>query len=162
MSMYARQQSDEETDEDDMDDEELIRLVDQTNEDSNSLSDEPITVEEKILVETRGHAVGSSASESQSSVYTGHGEPDEMFKLVLAGNAAVGKSSFIIRLCKGKFYSALNATLGRKQDFKCFRDFKGENYNTSKATMERWFQIITFSAFIFYKTQLKLHSQFSR
>ena len=40
------------------------------------------------------------------------GEPSDMFKLVLAGNAAVGKSSFILRLCKNKFYSALNATLG--------------------------------------------------
>lgn len=112
MSMYARQQSDEESDEDDMDDEELIRLVDQTNDETNSLSEDPITVEEKIL-EERGLAVGSSASDSQSSINTTNGEPDELFKLVLAGNAAVGKSSFIIRLCKGKFYSALNSTLGK-------------------------------------------------
>ena len=41
------------------------------------------------------------------------GTPDRMYKLVLAGNAAVGKSSFIIRLCRDKFYSALNSTLGQ-------------------------------------------------
>ena len=36
-----------------------------------------------------------------------------MYKLVLAGDAAVGKSSFILRLCKNKFHSNLNATLGK-------------------------------------------------
>lgn len=36
-----------------------------------------------------------------------------MYKLVLAGDAAVGKSSFILRLCKNKFHSSLNATLGK-------------------------------------------------
>ena len=35
-----------------------------------------------------------------------------MYKLVLAGDAAVGKSSFILRLCKNRFYQSLNATLG--------------------------------------------------
>lgn len=35
-----------------------------------------------------------------------------MYKVVLAGDAAVGKSSFIMRLCKGKFVANLNSTLG--------------------------------------------------
>ncbi|EDO40857.1 predicted protein [Nematostella vectensis] len=35
-----------------------------------------------------------------------------MFKIVLAGDAAVGKSSFILRLCRNRFHSALNSTLG--------------------------------------------------
>jgi small GTP-binding protein len=35
-----------------------------------------------------------------------------MYKVVLAGDAAVGKSSFIMRLCKGKFVNNLNSTLG--------------------------------------------------
>ena len=39
--------------------------------------------------------------------------PERMYKLVLAGDAAVGKSSFILRLCKNKFHSSLNATLGK-------------------------------------------------
>ena len=34
------------------------------------------------------------------------------FQVVLAGDAAVGKSSFIIRLCKGTFTTAMNSTLG--------------------------------------------------
>lgn len=39
-------------------------------------------------------------------------DPDRMFKIVLAGDAAVGKSCFIMRLCKGKFVSNLSSTLG--------------------------------------------------
>lgn len=39
-------------------------------------------------------------------------DPERMYKLVLAGDAAVGKSSFILRLCKNKFHTALNSTLG--------------------------------------------------
>ncbi|ELT94782.1 hypothetical protein CAPTEDRAFT_160577 [Capitella teleta] len=35
-----------------------------------------------------------------------------MYKIVLAGDAAVGKSSFIMRLCKNKFVNNLNSTLG--------------------------------------------------
>ncbi|XP_071796417.1 ras and EF-hand domain-containing protein homolog isoform X3 [Asterias amurensis] len=38
--------------------------------------------------------------------------PERMYKIVLAGDAAVGKSSFIMRLCKGIFQSNLNSTLG--------------------------------------------------
>lgn len=41
-----------------------------------------------------------------------HKDPDRMFKIVLAGDAAVGKSCFIMRLCKGKFVSNLSSTLG--------------------------------------------------
>lgn len=39
-------------------------------------------------------------------------DPERMYKIVLAGDAAVGKSSFIMRLCKGKFMSNLSSTLG--------------------------------------------------
>ncbi|ESO91691.1 hypothetical protein LOTGIDRAFT_163420 [Lottia gigantea] len=39
-------------------------------------------------------------------------EPERMYKIVLAGDAAVGKSSFIMRLCKGKFVNNLSSTLG--------------------------------------------------
>ncbi|XP_074660669.1 ras and EF-hand domain-containing protein homolog isoform X3 [Tubulanus polymorphus] len=39
-------------------------------------------------------------------------EPERMYKVVLCGDAAVGKSSFIMRLCKGKFVNNLNSTLG--------------------------------------------------
>ncbi|KAK3610932.1 hypothetical protein CHS0354_022199 [Potamilus streckersoni] len=39
-------------------------------------------------------------------------EPDRMFKVVLAGDAAVGKTSLIMRLCKGKFVNNLSSTLG--------------------------------------------------
>lgn len=39
-------------------------------------------------------------------------DPERMYKVVLAGDAAVGKSSFIMRLCKGKFVNNLSSTLG--------------------------------------------------
>ncbi|KAK3101207.1 hypothetical protein FSP39_001755 [Pinctada imbricata] len=39
-------------------------------------------------------------------------DPERMYKVVLAGDAAVGKSSFIMRLCKGKFVQNLSSTLG--------------------------------------------------
>lgn len=39
-------------------------------------------------------------------------DPERMYKVVLAGDAAVGKSSFIMRLCKNKFITNLNSTLG--------------------------------------------------
>ena len=112
--MYARRQPDEFVDEDDMDDEELVRLVDQTNEDfSGSMTEDVIYIEEKVLEpsEPRGPAVGADTSEDSMSI-SDRGTPDRMYKLVLAGDAAVGKSSFIIRLCRNKFYSALNSTLG--------------------------------------------------
>jgi Ras and EF-hand domain-containing protein len=35
-----------------------------------------------------------------------------MFKVVLCGDAGVGKSTLIMRLCKGKFVSNINSTLG--------------------------------------------------
>ncbi|XP_046859984.1 ras and EF-hand domain-containing protein homolog isoform X2 [Xenia sp. Carnegie-2017] len=52
--------------------------------------------------------ITDSDDEEEASYCT----PERMYKLVLAGDAAVGKSSFILRLCKNKFHSSLNATLG--------------------------------------------------
>ena len=114
-----------EVDDDDIEDEELVRLIDQTNDDDDDdTNDGPIYIEEKLLHEsippdvpvvapigTRGSAVGADSSPATNSLQD-RTTPDRMYKLVLAGNAAVGKSSFIIRLCRDKFYSALNSTLG--------------------------------------------------
>ena len=38
---------------------------------------------------------------------------DRAFRMVLAGDAAVGKSSFLLRLCKNEFTENTKATLGR-------------------------------------------------
>jgi small GTP-binding protein len=35
-----------------------------------------------------------------------------MYKVVFCGDAAVGKSTLIMRLCKGKFIANINSTLG--------------------------------------------------
>ena len=41
------------------------------------------------------------------------GPPERTYKVVFAGDAAVGKSTFITRLCKGVFVSNTASTLGR-------------------------------------------------
>lgn len=38
---------------------------------------------------------------------------EKAYKIVLAGDAAVGKSSFLTRLCKNEFRGNTSATLGR-------------------------------------------------
>jgi len=43
------------------------------------------------------------------------GAPDRTFKIVFAGDAAVGKSCFIFRFCKGVFMSSLGSTLGQQK-----------------------------------------------
>jgi GTPase SAR1 family protein len=40
------------------------------------------------------------------------GAPDRTYKIVFAGDAAVGKSCFIFRFCKGVFINNLGSTLG--------------------------------------------------
>lgn len=37
---------------------------------------------------------------------------EKAYKIVLAGDAAVGKSSFLMRLCKNEFRGNTSATLG--------------------------------------------------
>lgn len=54
------------------------------------------------------------------------------YKLVLAGDAAVGKSSFLMRLCKNEFRGNTSATLGMVP----FSDFHGE------MTFSAWFYFL--------------------
>ncbi|PAA86861.1 hypothetical protein BOX15_Mlig023485g2 [Macrostomum lignano] len=63
----------------------------------------------------RQAAAGQEASTS-CAIVTVSGNPERMFKVVLAGDAAVGKSSFIMRLCDNRFTENTTATLG--VDFK--------------------------------------------
>lgn len=53
-----------------------------------------------------------TASQESISSSKASRDPERMYKIVLAGDAAVGKSSFIMRLCKGKFVPNLSSTLG--------------------------------------------------
>lgn len=39
-------------------------------------------------------------------------DPDRTYKIVFAGDAAVGKTCFIHRFCKGTFATRLGSTLG--------------------------------------------------
>lgn len=38
--------------------------------------------------------------------------PERLFKVVIVGDSAVGKSSLINRFCRGHFVSSFNATIG--------------------------------------------------
>lgn len=40
---------------------------------------------------------------------------EKTYRIVLAGDAAVGKSSFLLRLCKNEFKVNSSATLGESQ-----------------------------------------------
>lgn len=40
------------------------------------------------------------------------GDPERTYKIVFAGDAAVGKTCFIHRFCKGTFATKLGSTLG--------------------------------------------------
>ena len=50
------------------------------------------------------------------SEYEPSGDPDRTYKIVFAGDANVGKTSFIIRLCKGYFEKHISTTLGKNSD----------------------------------------------
>eukprot|EP00794_Sanderia_malayensis_P005024 gene5024-5682_t len=107
LSMYARQQSDEEIDEDDMTIGELQRIKEMTSSGSDLDSDADVTYEERLPNGSRVEFSDNNANPDPDLR-----KPERTYKLVLAGDAAVGKSSFIVRLCKDKFYPSLNSTLG--------------------------------------------------
>lgn len=110
------EEDDEDIDEDDVGDEELAKLVAMVS--ALTESEGETDTETEAPEGERVPAVGSdSISEASSNapvkVTASEGaDPERMYKLVLAGDAAVGKSSFILRLCRNKFHNALNSTLG--------------------------------------------------
>ncbi|CAF0805275.1 unnamed protein product [Adineta steineri] len=55
---------------------------------------------------------GSSIADFQQEQNISNLPFDRMYKVVFCGDAAVGKSTLIMRLCKGKFISNVNSTLG--------------------------------------------------
>ncbi|XP_032237880.2 uncharacterized protein LOC5512636 isoform X7 [Nematostella vectensis] len=110
-------EDEEDIDEDDVDDEELAQLVAMATGLTDS-EEETETEDDDTTVGVREAAVGAdSISEASTNTALNMSNVDErvperMFKIVLAGDAAVGKSSFILRLCRNRFHSALNSTLG--------------------------------------------------
>jgi len=105
LSMFAHQrESDEDVDEDDMTIGELQRIKEMTSSGSDLETDTESTFEERKEKE--------GTTDQNTIDNLDHVQPERMYKLVLAGDAAVGKSSFILRLCRNRFYASLNATLG--------------------------------------------------
>ncbi|CAG5923738.1 unnamed protein product [Menidia menidia] len=59
-------------------------------------------------------------SEDKDSVDLGYMTSEKAYRIVLAGDAAVGKSSFLLRLCKNEFKPSSSATLGVDFQMKTF------------------------------------------
>ncbi|XP_031561375.1 ras and EF-hand domain-containing protein-like isoform X6 [Actinia tenebrosa] len=112
----VKEEDEEDIDEDDVDDEELAQLVAMAT--GLSESEEETESELDSTDGIRPATIGTSdLSEASTNTPYSHSMtqdivPERMFKLVLAGDAAVGKSSFILRLCRNRFHNALNSTLG--------------------------------------------------
>lgn len=53
--------------------------------------------------------------DQDSSTDLGYMTSEKAYRIVLAGDAAVGKSSFLLRLCKNEFKVTSSATLGESQ-----------------------------------------------
>ncbi|XP_028414868.1 ras and EF-hand domain-containing protein-like isoform X2 [Dendronephthya gigantea] len=98
---------DDDDDEDGMDSTELAELVAMAS-DLTDVTDS----ESETGRSSSGNRTGEISTMTEMNGSPSYATPERMYKLVLAGDAAVGKSSFILRLCKNKFHSSLNATLG--------------------------------------------------
>uniref|UniRef100_A0A3B4VJW3 RAS and EF-hand domain containing n=1 Tax=Seriola dumerili TaxID=41447 RepID=A0A3B4VJW3_SERDU len=62
-----------------------------------------------IYIEAEGNAI---SFERKKSIDLGYMTSEKAFRIVLAGDAAVGKSSFLLRFCKNEFKLNSSATLG--------------------------------------------------
>ncbi|XP_060927689.1 ras and EF-hand domain-containing protein homolog [Limanda limanda] len=83
--------------------------------DSSSVLDwklpEPVETFTPALT-TRKALTAISVQKDRDSVDQGYRSSEKAFRIVLAGDAAVGKSSFLLRLCKNEFKLNSSATLG--------------------------------------------------
>ncbi|XP_069379690.1 ras and EF-hand domain-containing protein homolog isoform X2 [Paralichthys olivaceus] len=84
--------------------------------DSSSVLDwklpEPASVADTPAPTTRKALTAISVQKDRGSVDQGCVTSEKAFRIVLAGDAAVGKSSFLLRICKNEFKINSNATLG--------------------------------------------------
>ncbi|PSN52026.1 hypothetical protein C0J52_04538 [Blattella germanica] len=101
--------------------EELLRVTEASSdnlesEKQKSEFDEVDNCPKSPIVGRRLISPGNSIQIPLSPVTSGEleptGVPDRTYKIVFAGDAAVGKSCFIFRFCKGVFINNLGSTLG--------------------------------------------------
>ncbi|NWR79361.1 RASEF protein, partial [Centropus unirufus] len=64
------------------------------------------------VVSTRKYISALTPKSDASECTPEHSSSEKAYKIVLAGDAAVGKSSFLTRLCKNEFRGSTSATLG--------------------------------------------------
>ncbi|XP_061757294.1 ras and EF-hand domain-containing protein [Nerophis ophidion] len=83
--------------------------------DSSSVLDckpsEPIPVSASVAPPTR-KAISAISVKKEGRSDLGYMTSEKAYRIVLAGDAAVGKSSFLLRLCMNEFKMNANATLG--------------------------------------------------
>ncbi|XP_067468062.1 ras and EF-hand domain-containing protein homolog [Thunnus thynnus] len=84
--------------------------------DSSSVLDwkpsEPVSVITPPVPTTRKALSAISVQKEDNSTDLGYMTSEKAYRIVLAGDAAVGKSSFLLRLCKNEFKLNSSATLG--------------------------------------------------
>ncbi|XP_044192972.1 ras and EF-hand domain-containing protein homolog [Thunnus albacares] len=84
--------------------------------DSSSVLDwkpsEPVSVITPPAPTTRKALSAISVQKEDNSTDLGYMTSEKAYRIVLAGDAAVGKSSFLLRLCKNEFKLNSSATLG--------------------------------------------------
>ncbi|XP_055024025.2 ras and EF-hand domain-containing protein [Misgurnus anguillicaudatus] len=74
-----------------------------------------------LMQSTPKNVLAASGKKCLSAIFTERGKdelaaspasPEKAYRIVLAGDAAVGKSSFLLRLCKNEFKNSTSTTLG--------------------------------------------------
>ncbi|KAF5907307.1 ras and EF-hand domain-containing protein, partial [Clarias magur] len=100
----------------DTSDTEVTRVQDETAWESDSESVLNMTsnsADEKDVTSSGKKCLSAIFSEilKDEALLKGHGS-EKTYKIVLAGDAAVGKSSFLLRLCKNEFKGITSTTLG--------------------------------------------------
>ncbi|XP_042871091.1 ras and EF-hand domain-containing protein-like isoform X2 [Penaeus japonicus] len=90
----------------------------------------PLRVAHLSVTERNGKSLSSSSHDYGSIEPLG--PPERTYKVVFAGDAAVGKSTFIVRLCTGSFINNIASTLG--VDYKV----KTLNVDEKNIAMQLW------------------------
>ncbi|KAF0302422.1 Ras and EF-hand domain-containing protein [Amphibalanus amphitrite] len=72
----------------------------------------PRVLRRQLPASTTGTPGGTGTAPMSAALYEPTGPPDRTYKVVFAGDAAVGKSTFITRICKGVFVTDISSTLG--------------------------------------------------
>ncbi|KQL32306.1 ras and EF-hand domain-containing protein isoform X1 [Amazona aestiva] len=91
------------------------------------------------IVSTRRHISALTPQSDATECALKYPSSEKAYKIVLAGDAAVGKSSFLTRLCKNEFRGNTSATLG-KDSMSPYGTFIGLQEQFSRSTYKRSYE----------------------